>query len=132
MALSNAREARERPGNQRVTGIAANTTIFQGGLTCINAAGWAVPGAVATTLKAIGVAEETVVNGAVAGASKVKTKRGTFLFKNKADDLVTKVEVDSDCYIVDDETVAKTDGTDTRSVAGKVFDVDDLGVWVTI
>jgi hypothetical protein len=31
---------------------------------------------------------------------------------------------------VDDQTVAKTDGTGARSVAGKVFDVDSGGVWV--
>ena len=39
-------------------------------------------------------------------------------------------DIGSDCYIVDDQTVAKTSGTNTRSVAGKVFDVDADGVWV--
>ena len=33
-------------------------------------------------------------------------------------------------YIVDDETVAKTDGTATRSAAGKVVGLDSDGVWV--
>jgi len=32
--------------------------------------------------------------------------------------------------VVDDQTVAKTDGTATRSPAGFVDMVDDLGVWV--
>ena len=36
----------------------------------------------------------------------------------------------SDCYIVDDQTVAKTNGGATRCVAGKVWDVDAEGVWV--
>ena len=38
----------------------------------------------------------------------------------------------SDCYIVDDQTVAKTNGTNTRSVAGKIIAVDADGVWVKI
>ena len=32
--------------------------------------------------------------------------------------------------MVDDQTVAKTDGTGTRSAAGVVVNVDALGVWV--
>ena len=57
--------------------------------------------------------------------------KGVFPFKNSAAaDEITNAEIGSDCYIVDDETVAKTDGTGTRSVAGKVFLVDDYGVWV--
>jgi len=34
------------------------------------------------------------------------------------------------CYIVDDETVAKTNGTNTRSAAGTVVGVESDGVWV--
>ncbi|MFB0515162.1 MAG: hypothetical protein ACETWG_00985, partial [Candidatus Neomarinimicrobiota bacterium] len=35
-------------------------------------------------------------------------------------------------YIVDDQTVAKTDGTGTRSPAGFIEDVDSNGVWVLV
>lgn len=42
----------------------------------------------------------------------------------------TAADIGSDCYIVDDQTVAKTNGTNTRSVAGKIMDVDAQGVWV--
>lgn len=132
MALSAAAERRERDGSDRVLPVAAATTIHQGGLTCINSDGNAVPGSVSATLKAVGVAKESVVNAGAAGAKVVAVKRGTFLFKNYASDLVTKVEVGSDCFIYDDETVAKTHATNTRSVAGKVFAVEDSGVWVTI
>jgi hypothetical protein len=45
-------------------------------------------------------------------------------------DLITLGDIQSDCYIVDDSTVAKTSGTNTRSVAGKIRDVDVGGVWV--
>ena len=36
------------------------------------------------------------------------------------------------CYIVDDQTVAKTDGSSARSKAGTIVNVDDQGVWVRI
>jgi hypothetical protein len=39
-------------------------------------------------------------------------------------------EVGAVCYLVDDETVAKTSGTNTRSRAGYVVDVETAGVWV--
>ena len=45
-------------------------------------------------------------------------------------DAITLADVGSDCYIVDDQTVAKTNGSGTRSRAGRVFDVDSEGVWV--
>ncbi|SMF86270.1 hypothetical protein SAMN06265365_1873, partial [Tistlia consotensis] len=55
-----------------------------------------------------------------------------FRFANAAADPVDLADVNTDCFIVDDQTVAATNGTNTRSVAGKVRDVDQLGVWVEI
>lgn len=130
MALSTARETRERAGDLYVVGVAASTTIHQGALVCLNASGYAVPGATATTLTALGRAEGNAVGGSVAGDVRVNVKRGCFLFKNKSDDLVTIADIGKDCYVVDDETVAKTSGTNTRSKAGIVHDVDSIGVWV--
>ena len=43
-----------------------------------------------------------------------------------------QADVGADCYIVDDQTVAKTNGTNTRSVAGKIIAVDADGVWVKL
>ncbi|WP_207779449.1 hypothetical protein [Zavarzinia aquatilis] len=131
MALTAPRSSVERSGDLREPPVAANTTIYQGALVCIAASGYAVPGSTATTLKAIGRAERTVVNGATAGAERVQVKRGIFRFKNStAGDAIALTDVGADCYVVDDETVAKTNGTNTRSVAGKIFDVDAQGVWV--
>ncbi len=57
--------------------------------------------------------------------------KGIFAYENSsAADEITKADIGKDCYIVDDQSVAKTDGTGTRSVAGKVFDVNSHGVWV--
>lgn len=132
MALTAPRSTVERSGDLREPPVAAATTIHQGGLTCVNASGYAVPGATATTLKAIGRAEESADNsGGSAGDIRVKVRAGVFRWKNSTStDAIALSDVGGTCYVVDDETVAKTDGTGTRSAAGKIFDVDALGVWV--
>ena len=63
----------------------------------------------------------------------VKTMRGTFKFANSAStDQITLADVGASAYIVDDQTVAKTNGTSTRSIAGTIRDVESDGVWIEI
>ena len=113
--------------------VATATTIYAGSLVCRNAGGYAIKGAVATTLKALGVCQKQVVNAGANGAKLVEVRRGTFPFKNSASgDLITIADVGNDCYIVDDETVAKTDGTASRSIAGKVEFIRDGLVYVRV
>lgn len=133
MALAAARNTPRREAGSESHPVKGATTVFLGSLACLDAAGWAVPGATAVGLIPIGRAEETVVNAGANGAKNVETKRGIFQFKNSAAaDLIARAEIGDNCYIVDDETVAKTDGTGTRSIAGKIRDVDAQGVWVEI
>lgn len=114
--------------------VAASTRIYAGALVCINSAGFAVPGSVSTTLKVRGVCQEQADNSAgIAGDISVETRKGVYNFKNSTStDLIARADIGADCYIVDDQTVAKTSGTSTRSIAGKVDDVDSDGVWVRI
>ena len=134
MPLTKDRDTQRREGVQNNDPVAAATRIFAGSLVCLNAAGFAVPGATATTLTARGRAEEHVDNrDGAAGDLKVETRRGVFRFDNSAAaDEITRADILSECYIVDDQTVAKTNGTSTRSVAGIIQDVDEAGVWVEI
>lgn len=96
--------------------------------------GFAKPGAAATGLIAVGVFDAEADNSAGAnGAIQARVQRGVFRFDNSAAaDEITLADVGKLCYIVDDITVAKTDGTASRSVAGVIDDVDDDGVWVRI
>ena len=56
-----------------------------------------------------------------------------FPFKNSTStDEITRAEIGDNCYIIDDETVAKTDGSSARSIAGKIVDLDSAGVWVSV
>lgn len=130
-ALTQGRMTPERNGSVRTVPVDANVKIFEGALVVL-AAGFAKPGAAATGLVAIGRAEEMVDNtGGAQGAQSVRVRPGIFRFDNStAADAITAAEIGSNCYVVDDHTVAKTSATNTRSVAGEVFDVDALGVWV--
>lgn len=112
--------------------LAASTKIYAGSLVCKNATGNAVPGTAATTLVAMGRAEYTVDNSTgLVDTKSIDVRPGTFRWGNSsAGDLIAKADVGTICYVVDDQTVAKTSGGSTRSVAGKVVEVDSLGVWV--
>lgn len=112
--------------------VAAAKKIYAGSLVAANATGFATPGATATTLTYLGRAQETVDNSAgAAGAKTVLVRRKkAFLFANLAADPVTQASFGKVAYIVDDQTVAATDGGGTRSAAGKVVGVEAGGVWI--
>lgn len=112
--------------------VAAAAEIFQGALVVANATGYAAPGSEATDLTYLGRADEHVDNTDGADGDKtVKVRRGVaFRFANSDADPVTQASLGKVAYIVDDETVAGTDGTDTRSAAGIVVSIDDAGVWI--
>lgn len=112
--------------------VKAGARLFAGGIACIDSTGFLVKGATSATLKAVGVAQEQVDNTSGAnGAAVAEVRRGVFRFANSAStDQITNADIGNDCFIVDDQTVAKTNGSNTRSVAGKVRLVDAAGVWV--
>ena len=132
VALTSERNTRLRLGDLRVEPVAAAVKIWGGSLIMRNAAGYLTKGATATNCVAVGRAEKTVDNSAGAnGAVNVEYRTGSFLFANSAaGDLITIAEIGKVCFIVDDQTVAKTDGTATRSRAGIVEAVEATGVWV--
>lgn len=131
-ALSTARNTPERAGEVFGFPVKGSTTVYQGSLVALNA-GYAAPGATATGRIAVGRAEETVANAGSDGAVAVNVKRGVFKFGNSAaGDAIAQADAGADCYIVDDQTVAKTSATNTRSIAGKIVAVDSDGVWVQV
>lgn len=132
VALTAGRNTKEATPDIIEVGVAAAALIHAGGLTCLNAAGFATKGVVSTTLKQMGRAEEAVDNTAGAnGAKTLRIRTGLFVWANSAaGDLITVADIGADCFIVDDQTVAKTNGAATRSRAGKVVFVDAGGVTV--
>jgi hypothetical protein len=131
VALTSERNTRLRIGDLRVEQMAATIKIWGGSLVMRNAAGYLTKGATATGCVGVGRAEKTVDNTGAAGALSVEYRMGSFLFANSAaGDLITIADIGKTCFIVDDQTVAKTDGTATRSRAGIVEAVEATGVWV--
>lgn len=132
MALAADRNTPMMDGELIAVPVATNVKIYAGALVVANSGGYAAPGSVATTLTYLGRAEESVDNtGGANGAKTVQVRRRkAFKFKNHAADAVTQAELGKLCYVVDDETVAKTHGTNTRSAAGTVVGIETDGVWV--
>lgn len=132
-ATTTDRNTQQRVGGRRVFPLAASTLIPFGVIACLNASGLLVNGATSTTLKAVGMSAANVDNSAGAASAKSgEVLTGVYgPFANSAStDQITLADVGNDCYIVDNQTVAKTNGTSTRSVAGRIYDVDANGVWI--
>lgn len=132
-ALTTARNTPELSGGVRGYPVKGGVKAIQGGIAVLTA-GYAAPGTTAVGLVAVGRFEEMVDNTSGAdGAASVRVKPGTFKYANSsAGDLIAQADVGADCYIVDDATVAKTNGTNTRSRAGQIVGVTADGVWVQI
>lgn len=125
-ALTSDRVTRELRGGLHYGPAAAAVTIFAGALLCRDAAGNLTPGATAAGLTGVGRAAEQVDNrDGAAGDVIVRFEPGTFGFGNSAGaDEVTAADIGKVCFVVDDQTVAKTDGGGTRSPAGIVHSVE--------
>jgi len=125
------RHMHDSPGKM---GVKASTKVYAGSLV-VEDAGVMAPGRTATGLTALGVARNQYDNtSGAANAITGEYDMGDFWFgTSSAGDAIAAADVGNTCYIVDDQTVAKTDGTGARSAAGKVIDVDStLGVLVRI
>lgn len=111
--------------------VKASTKIYAGSLVVLDA-GYAAPMRAATGLIAWGMALRTVDNtSGSAGALTVEVERGTHKWGNSASgDLIAQANVGAQVYGVDDQTVALTSASSTRSIAGRVVQVDADGVWV--
>ena len=131
-ALSQDRNTPRREGAVRSGLAAASALIYAGAIVMREADGYLSKGATATGSIAVGRAEARIDNsGGADGDLLVPYRTGVFRFANSASaDAITMAEIGDLCWIVDDQTVAKTSGSDTRSPAGLVEDVDAHGVWV--
>lgn len=132
-ALTGNRSTPARDGKTFAIAAAAGVHAFAGALIALNAAGEATPGETALNLTGFGRAVREVdnTNGA-SGAAKVEIEKGCFRFENStAADAISAAEIGETAFIVDDQTVAKTDGGGTRSPAGVIADVDSAGVWIS-
>ena len=135
-ALTKARATQRYAGSPGVLlqyPMAANQTIYGGGLVALDAAGHAIPAADAASLTIAGVAEETAKSGASAGVDQVEVRRGAVhAFANAAGaNALTIADIGSVCYVADDQTVQDA-GAANDVKAGVMLQLDDAGVWVHV
>lgn len=132
VALTKDRNTKQRMGDEREGAVAAAVTLFTGALLMRNAAGFILPGATAVGMVGIGRSETFINNAAGAdGDAHARYMGGIYHFVNSAAaDEITTANIGDIGFIVDDQTVALTDGGGTRSPAGTIHDVDDRGVWI--
>lgn len=131
-AATSARNTPERQGDVFGVPVKGGVVLLAGTIAVVSG-GYAAPASTALGLIAIGRVEETVDNTSGAdGAVVAKVRRGIFKLGNQAGDLVTQASAFVDCYLVDNATVAATNGGATRSRAGKVVAVEADGVSVAI
>jgi hypothetical protein len=131
-AASANRNTPSREGSTMSYPMAAAVHAYAGALAVLDASGNCKPAVTATGLVPVGRFVREVNNsGGAAADLSCEVQPGIHRWENSAaGDAITKAEIGDRCYIVDDQTVAKTDGSSTRSPAGIVVAVDSLGVWV--
>jgi len=105
--------------------VAAATLIYMGALVMLDTSGNAVPGAATATLKARGFAKFKADNSSgAAGDIDVETIVAAGEMANSAGgDEITAADIGNACFVVDDQTVAKTSSGGTRPVAGRIEEV---------
>jgi hypothetical protein len=141
-ALAQGRQTRKLVDGKQNAPQKGSTTIYQGGIVCLDTSGYAVPGAATATLIAVGVAcsnggQDSWANTGSDGASTVDYEDSAtgeaFGFNNSASsDEITAAHIGKPCYIVDDNTVALTSNSGARPIAGVVRRVESSLVYVEI
>jgi hypothetical protein len=113
--------------------VAANVVIFSGAMVSLDNTGNLRPARASTTDKVVGVSKARYDNtGGAAGAisAEVESDFAYAMINSSAGDAIALTDIGADCYAVDDQTVALTNGTNTRVKAGVVQNVTADGVWV--
>lgn len=132
VALTADRNTSARIGDMRVDPVAAAVRVWAGSIVMRNAAGLLTKGAVAVGGVGVGRAESTVdTTAGAAGAVSLEYRTGCFRFADAtAGDLIVQADIGKACFILDDQTVARTDGGATRSRARIVDGMIRTGVRV--
>lgn len=136
-AATNVRDTKQRTGDVDAALVTA-VTVYKGTLVVLDTAtGYCKPAVTGTGLVCLGIAVQaapsTSTTGISSGVTKIPVRPGRWLLANSsASDEITNAWRGQPCFIVDNQTVAKTDGSATRSVAGTVEEVVTAGVWVNV
>jgi len=129
-ALAKDRNTVYKEGAELAYKVAASTKIYAGSLVCLDASGYAVPGADTAGIVFVGVAQEYISNSSGADGDKVVRVRRKGAFELTGASLAI-TDIGTAVFVSDDQTVAKST---TNSVAcGKIADfISATSVYVDI
>lgn len=122
MAITTAKKSLDyAPGDIVSFRVAASTTIPEGAIVSVNAAGYAVNGTDAANDVFVGIADETVTNGITAGEKRIKVRRtGVYTFKYNG--TATVADINTLVYITDNETVDVAGDLTNDVLVGRIVD----------
>ena len=127
-----------RCGTLMPVALASMVLVLQGTFAVVDASGYAIASedVGGADQNCLGIWDHSAENTGAAGDVVACVRRKQqFLVRNSTTDPVTQADLGAVVYVEDNQTIAKTDGTDTRSVAGHFmgFDVENPEfVWVEI
>lgn len=103
--------------------------VYQGGRAFLDTStGLVAKGFASTTLVPLGVYTESqnTASGQTVHVTLDREVIARWYANSTAGDAITSADLLKDVYVVDDQTVAKTSNSNTRSVAGRVWAVDSV------
>lgn len=114
---------------------ATAATYFQGGVVCWDTStGLVAKAAASTTMLPIGTVEDgdvgstigqvTVASGGTINVKLFRELKALWMVNATSTDAVVAANLGGLAYLVDDQTVANNDATNTRSVAGRIWKLD--------
>lgn len=111
-----------------------DAVVLAGTMAAIDASGYFVPVTAALGLRIVGLYLDSADNtNGGDGGKVVRVQQGVWKLKaGTSGDALTQANLFDDVYAIDNETVGATDGTGTRSLAGKLFQVESDGVYVRL
>ncbi len=132
-ALAEDKQAHRKDGVLLGFEMAAAETVYGGSLSCINAAGYALPGSDTSGLIFEGVAEEQVDNSSGSNGDLTVILRRRGLFKMLFDTAITIANVGDNVFLVDDQTVDLTANVTHNIFCGVIAEyIDTTHAWVDI
>jgi len=132
-ALTSDKQLERTEGVELAFPVAASQTIYGGALTCVNANGYAVPGADTNGLIFQGVATERQDNasGSDGDLDVVLRRRG--LIKVIMDTAISQANVGDNVFLVDDQTVDLTANVTNNIFCGVIAGyIDSTHAWIDI
>jgi hypothetical protein len=131
MALTGDRNTKRAKHGIRSFLVKGAVLIYEGAIVSLGTDGFARPGRTSTTDIVLGRARFRADNLLGAdGAIRVDVESDEICFyaNSAAGDAIAVTDVGKDFYVVDDQTVAKTDGSASRVRGGKIDSVTTDGV----